>query len=52
MKIYIDTDNGTFGQADHLVIAEVTEAQLEDLQDRPDSHIINFGLEHGHAVPS
>lgn len=52
MKIYIDTQTGTWGQADNLVLMEVTEAQVEDLQDRPDSTIINFGLEHGAAVPS
>ena len=50
MKIYIDTNTGAWGGAGGLVLVDVSEEQAEDLMDRPDSHIINFGLEHGETV--
>lgn len=46
-SIYIDTTTGAFGGAQELVIVDATDEQIENLQDRPDSTIIAFGLEHG-----
>jgi hypothetical protein len=48
--IYVDTATGAFGGAAELVIVDATDEEVEDLQDQPDSTVMNFGVENGDRV--
>ncbi len=46
-RIWIDTDTGSWGDADNLVIMDATEAEVEEFQDMTDNDICNFGQDFG-----
>lgn len=50
MHIWIDTDTGTWGNAQDIVILDVDEVDLVDLGQMSDTDIIRFGQEHGDGL--
>lgn len=51
MRIFIDTNTGTWGDAYGIVFLSESDSEIfvEDVEDRSDREIINFGNENGDA---
>jgi hypothetical protein len=50
MKIWIDTLSGTWGSADTLVLADVSEGDLAQFDSLSDSALISYATIHGKPV--
>lgn len=50
MRIYIDTETGTWGALDSLRVVTMLPEQMEILVDMSDSELCRLGLERGQRV--
>jgi hypothetical protein len=50
MKIFIDIDTGTWGDARYIRILDTSEAEILEMDQMPDSEIIKIGRDKGTPV--